>query len=108
MTSAMNAGQDGNVGIVQFNKLLDQRTNGKVKISLYEGTSGAPTDAWDMTKNNAVRFTFTVLICVTWARMPILAMVGLPLEYPSSRAVWIAANEWLKAGYLKELTTRQF
>ena len=103
MTSAMNAGQDGNVGIVQFNKLLDQRTNGKVKISLYEGTLGAPTDAWDMTKNNAVQFTFTSDL-YNVGRMPILSMVGLPMAIPSSRAVWLTANEWLKAGYLKELT----
>src|SRR5512145_24700 len=59
MTSAMNAGQDGNKSIVEFVRLLDQRTKGKVKINLYEGTLGAPTDAWDMVKNNAVQFTFT-------------------------------------------------
>jgi TRAP-type C4-dicarboxylate transport system substrate-binding protein len=103
MTSAMNAGTDGNKGIVEFIKLLDQRTKGKVKINLYEGTLGAPTDAWDMVKNNAVQFTFTSDL-YNVGRMPILAMVGLPLEYPSSRAVWLTANEWLKAGYLKELT----
>lgn len=103
MTSAMNAGTDGNKGIVNFVKLLDQRTKGKVKINLYEGTLGAPTDAWDMVKNNAVQFTFTSDL-YNVSRMPILGMVGLPLEYPSARAVWMTANEWLKAGYLKELT----
>ena len=103
MTSAMAAGQDGNKGIVEFVKLLEQRTNGKVKISLYESTLGAPTDAWDMLKNNAVQFTFTSDL-YNVGRMPILALVGLPLEYPDSRAVWLVENEWLKAGYLKELT----
>jgi TRAP-type transport system periplasmic protein len=103
MTSAMSAGQDGNKGIVEFVKLLDQRTKGKVKISLYESTLGAPTDAWDMVKNNAVQFTFTSDL-YNGARMPILGMVGLPMELPSQRAVLLTANEWLKAGYLKELT----
>jgi TRAP-type C4-dicarboxylate transport system substrate-binding protein len=103
MTSAMNAGQDGNKGIVEFVKLLDQRTKGKVKINLYEGTLGAPTDAWDMVKNNAVQFTFTSDL-YNAARMPILGMVGLPMELPSQKAVLITANEWLKAGQLKELT----
>jgi TRAP-type C4-dicarboxylate transport system substrate-binding protein len=103
MTSAMNAGQDGNKGIVEFVRLLDQRTKGKVKISLYEGTLGAPTDAWDMVKNNAVQFTFTSDL-YNAARMPILGMVGLPMELPSQKAVLLTANEWLKVGYLKELT----
>ena len=103
MTSAMAAGQDGNKGIVEFVKLLEQRTNGKVKIALYESTLGAPTDAWDMLKGNAVQFTFTSDL-YNVGRMPILALVGLPLEYPDSRAVWLVENEWLKAGYLKELT----
>ncbi len=103
MTSAMNAGQDVNKGIVEFVRLLDQRTKGKVKISLYEGTLGAPTDAWDMVKNNAVQFTFTSDL-YNAARMPILGMVGLPMEFPSQKAVLITANEWLKAGQLKELT----
>jgi TRAP-type C4-dicarboxylate transport system substrate-binding protein len=103
MTSAMSTGQDGNKSIVEFVRLMDQRTKGKVKISLYEGTLGAPTDAWDMVKNNAVQFTFTSDL-YTAARMPILGMVGLPMEYPSQRAVLMTANEWLKAGYLKELT----
>ena len=103
MTSAMNAGQDGNKGIVEFVRLLDQRTKGKVKISLYEGTLGAPTDAWDMLKNNAVQFTFTSDL-YNAARMPILGMVGLPMELPSQKAVLATVNEWLKAGQLKELT----
>ncbi|HEX2965537.1 MAG TPA: TRAP transporter substrate-binding protein DctP, partial [Syntrophorhabdaceae bacterium] len=76
---------------------------GKVKISLYEGTLGAPADAWDMVKNNAVQFTFTS-DANNAGRMPILAMASLPLTYPSTKALWLTANEWLKAGYLKELT----
>jgi TRAP-type C4-dicarboxylate transport system substrate-binding protein len=103
MTSAMATGQDGNRGIVEFVKLLEQRTNGKVKIALYEATLGAPTDAWDMLKANAVQFTFTSDL-YNVGRMPILALDGLPLEYPDSRAIWLVENEWLKAGYLKELT----
>ncbi|HEX2966213.1 MAG TPA: TRAP transporter substrate-binding protein DctP [Syntrophorhabdaceae bacterium] len=103
MTSAMSTGQDGNKSIVEFVKLLEQRTKGKVKISLYEGTLGSPTDAWDMVKNNAVQFTFTSDL-YNAARMPILGMVGLPMEYPSQRAVLLTTNEWLKQGYLKELT----
>jgi TRAP-type C4-dicarboxylate transport system substrate-binding protein len=103
MTSSFSAGQDGNKGVLQFIKMLDQRTKGKVKITLYEATLGSPTDAWDMVKGNAVQLTITGDL-YNVGRIPILTMVGLPLEYPSSKAVWVTANEWLKAGYLKELT----
>ncbi len=105
MTSAMNAGQDGNKSIVEFVRLLDQRTKGKVKISLYEGTLGAPTDAWDMVKNNAVQFTFTSDL-YNAARMPILGMVGLPMELPSQKAV-LANRERMAKGGPVEGTDRQ-
>ena len=103
MTSGLMSGQNAHEGLIRFVKLMDERTNGKVKITLYEGTLGAPTDHWDMVKNNAVQFTFTS-DSSNAARIPILNMVSLPLTYPNTRAVWLTANEWLKAGYLKELT----
>src|SRR4030042_2097995 len=56
-----------------------------------------------MVKANGCQFTFTSDL-YNVGRMPILALVGLPLEYPDSRAIWLVENEWLKAGYLKELT----
>jgi TRAP-type C4-dicarboxylate transport system substrate-binding protein len=103
MASGLMPGQNAHEGLIRFVKMMDERTNGKVKITLYEGTLGAPTDHWDMVKNNAVQFTFTS-DSSNAARIPILNMVSLPLTYPNTRAVWLAANEWLKAGYLKELT----
>lgn len=103
MISPMTTGQVTNRGLVELIKVLDQRTKGKVKITFYEGTLGAPTDAWDMTKNNAVQFAFTSDMYNT-GRMPILSMVGLPMELPDAKSGWLTANEWLNAGYLKELT----
>jgi TRAP-type C4-dicarboxylate transport system substrate-binding protein len=103
MTSVFTSGMDVEKGITEFIKTIDQRTKGKAKITLYETTLGAPTDHWDMTKSNAIQFAFTV-DQYNMSRIPILTMVGLPMEYPNSRAVWLTANEWLKAGYLKELT----
>jgi TRAP-type C4-dicarboxylate transport system substrate-binding protein len=103
LVSPMSAGQNTNIGIVEFAKQLEQRTGGKVKITLYESTLGAPTDHWDMTKNNAVQFAFTSDM-YNASRMPILSMIGLPTEVPEAKDAWVTANEWLKAGYLKELT----
>jgi TRAP-type transport system periplasmic protein len=103
LVSPMAAGQNTDIGIVEFAKQLEQRTAGKVKITLYESTLGAPTDHWDMAKNNAVQFAFTSDMYNT-GRMPILSMMGLPMEVPDAKDAWTIANEWLKAGYLKELT----
>ena len=103
LVSPMAAGQNTNIGIVEFAKQLEQRTGGKVKITLFESTLGAPGDHWDMAKNNAVQFAFTSDMYNT-GRMPILSMLGLPMEAPDSKDAWTIANEWLKAGYLKELT----
>ena len=50
LVSPMAAGQNTNIGIVEFAKQLEQRTGGKVKITLYESTLGAPADHWDMAK----------------------------------------------------------
>jgi TRAP-type C4-dicarboxylate transport system substrate-binding protein len=103
LVSPMAAGQNTNIGIVEFAKQLDQRTGGKVKITMYESTLGAPGDHWDMAKNNAVQFAFTSDM-YNASRMPILSMIGLPMEVPDAKDAWTTANEWLKAGYLKELT----
>ncbi len=103
LVSPMSAGQNTDIGIVEFAKQIEQRTGGKVKITLYEGTLGAPTDHWDMAKNNAVQFAFTSDMYNT-GRMPILSMLGLPMEVPDAKDAWTVANEWHKAGYLKELT----
>jgi TRAP-type C4-dicarboxylate transport system substrate-binding protein len=103
LVSPMAAGQNTNIGIVEFAKQLEQRTGGKVKITMYESTLGAPTDHWDMAKNNAVQFAFTSDM-YNASRLPILSMIGLPMEVPDAKDAWVMANEWLKAGYLKELT----
>jgi TRAP-type C4-dicarboxylate transport system substrate-binding protein len=103
LASPMSAGQNTNIGIVEFAKQLEQRTGGKVKITLFESTLGAPADHWDMTKNNAVQFAFTSDM-YNAGRMPILSLLGLPMEVPDAKDAWVTANEWLKAGYLKELT----
>lgn len=103
MVSPMAAGQITNRGAVEFIKTIEQRTKGKVRIVFYEGTLGTPSDAWELAKNNAVQFAFTS-DAYNVGRTPILAMVGLPMQFPDAKAVWLTANEWLRAGYLRELT----
>ncbi|HEX2965167.1 MAG TPA: hypothetical protein VHO84_05255, partial [Syntrophorhabdaceae bacterium] len=87
LVSPMSAGQNTDKGIVEFAKQLEQRTGGKVKIAMYEGTLGAPGDHWDMARNNAVQFAFTSDMYNT-GRMPILSMLGLPMEVPDAKDAW--------------------
>jgi TRAP-type C4-dicarboxylate transport system substrate-binding protein len=103
MSSPLPGGHKGNIPYVEFAKLVEQRTSGKVKITFYEGTLGAPGDIWDMVKNNAIQFACTI-DAHNAGRVPITTMVSLPFEVPSTKAAAFVANEWLKAGYLKELT----
>jgi TRAP-type C4-dicarboxylate transport system substrate-binding protein len=103
MTSPMPAGNIQNRSIIDFAKTLEQRTNGAVKITIYESTLGAPTDQWDMVKTNTIQFAYTH-DGYNAGRMPVYFLFGLPFELTDMNAVFNVANDWLKAGYLKELT----
>lgn len=103
MTSFFPSGMAMNRPIVEFARTLEQRTNGAVKITLYEGTLGAPGDHWDMLKRNAIQIAYTGE-ANNPGRLPVLGLTNLPFEFPDLSLEGTVANEWLKAGYLKELT----
>jgi TRAP-type C4-dicarboxylate transport system substrate-binding protein len=103
MTSFFPSGMAMNRPIVEFARTLEQRTNGAIKITLYEGTLGAPGDHWDMLKRNAIQIAYTGE-ANNPGRLPVLGLTNLPFEFPDLSLEGIVANEWLKAGYLKELT----
>lgn len=103
MTSFFPTGMALNRPIVEFARTLEQRSNGAVKITLYEGTLGAPGDHWDMVKNNAIQIAYTGE-AHNPGRLPVLGLTNLPFEFPNIASQGLVANEWLKAGYLKELT----
>src|SRR4030043_1676612 len=58
MTAWFPAGHNENRHLIQFIEKMKQRTDGAVKITIYESTLGAPTDHWDMLKTNAVQLAF--------------------------------------------------
>jgi len=103
MTSTFPAGHSTNRHLAEFAKALGERTNGAVKITFYEGTLGAPNDQWDMLKTNAIQFTY-VAEAYSVGRMPIGSLFNMPFEVPNVATCHAVANEWLKAGYMKELT----
>lgn len=103
MTSFFPSGMAMNRPIVEFVRTLEQRSNGLIKITLYEGTLGAPGDHWDMLKRNAIQIAYTGE-ANNPGRLPVLGLTNLPFEFPDLSLEGSVANEWLKAGYLRELT----
>lgn len=103
LVSPMPPGAFANRQVSDFAKTLEQRTDGRIKITLFEGTLGAPGDAWDMTKNNTAQLFWTTN-AYNLNRMPVTNMIELPFELTSDKVTSVIAHEWLKAGYLKEIT----
>jgi TRAP-type C4-dicarboxylate transport system substrate-binding protein len=103
MTSFFPSGMAMNRPIVEFARTLEQHSNGVIKITLYEGTLGAPGDHWDMLKRNAIQIAYTGE-ANNPGRLPVLGLTNLPFEFSDLSLEGAVANEWLKEGYLKELT----
>jgi TRAP-type C4-dicarboxylate transport system substrate-binding protein len=103
MTAWFPAGHDDNKQLVQFIDTLNKRTNGGVKVTLYESTLGSPNDHWDMVKNNATQLAF-LAEGYSVGRMPVSTMFSLPFEFTNMEDMYKVYAEWMKAGYVKELT----
>jgi TRAP-type C4-dicarboxylate transport system substrate-binding protein len=103
MTAWFPTGHDDNKQLVQFIDMLNKRTNGGVKIALYESTLGSPNDHWDMVKNNATQLAF-LAEGYSVGRMPVSTLISLPFEFTNMPDMYKVYAEWMKAGYLKELT----
>jgi TRAP-type transport system periplasmic protein len=103
MTAWFPTGHDDNKQLIQFIDTLNKRTNGGVKVALYEGTLGSPNDHWDMVKNNATQLAF-LAEGYSVGRMPVSTMFSLPFEFTNMEDMYKVYAEWMKAGYVKELT----
>ena len=103
MTSTFPAGHHENTILKRFIDIMNTRTDGKVKIALFEATLGAPTDQWDMLKNNAIQIAYLGEAYNT-GRMPISSILNLPFEVSDMASTALVYEEWAKAGYLREVT----
>jgi TRAP-type C4-dicarboxylate transport system substrate-binding protein len=103
MVTEFPSGHSQNVALKQFIDTIKERTDGKVRISLYEGTLGAPKDYWEMVKGNAVQFAY-LTDSAHASRMPIIDLLQLPFEIKDLEDITNVTNEWAKAGYMKEVT----
>jgi TRAP-type C4-dicarboxylate transport system substrate-binding protein len=103
MTAWFPAGHNENRHLIQFIDTMKQRTDGKVNITIYEGTLGAPGDHWDMLKGNATQLAF-LAEGYSVGRMPVGTLFNLPFEFTNYEDMYRIYGEWMKAGYLKEMT----
>jgi TRAP-type C4-dicarboxylate transport system substrate-binding protein len=103
MTAWFPAGHNENRHLIQFIDKMKQSTDGKVKITIYESTLGAPTDHWDMLKGNVIQFAF-LAEGYSIGRMPVGTLYNLPFEFTNYNDMFRIYNEWMKAGYLREMT----
>lgn len=103
MVTALPAGHHNNWVPVQFAEILEKRTGGKVKITVYQGTLGTPNDQWEMLNGNAVQLA-SLADAYNIPRMPIISMLGLPFAVGGFKNTVAVIDEWNKAGLLKEIT----
>jgi TRAP-type C4-dicarboxylate transport system substrate-binding protein len=104
LASPLSSTIRGNKPVQLFAKKLEERTNGAVKITLYEGTlSAARNEFWDMAKSNTVQIVYTAEPHNP-GRLPVTSLINLPFEIPDLKAASLVLDAWLEAGYLKELT----
>jgi TRAP-type transport system periplasmic protein len=103
MTSTFPKGMSKNKPLLEFISALRERTEGKVKITIYEGTLGAPADQWDMVKDNTIQISL-LADGYNPGRMPVTSLFYLPFELSDMESIARIYEDWFKAGYLRELT----
>lgn len=103
ITSNFSAGHTMNEPLVEWAKQVQQKSNGAIKVTLYENTLGKPTDFWDMVKSGSTQGSY-IAEATNASRMPISCLVNMPFEVPSLVACDQVMKAFLKAGYLKEIT----
>ena len=79
MSTPFPPGDTANMGSDKFAKMVEDDSNGKVKITYYAGSLGSPKDAWDMVKSGTIQFTWTGDL-YNPGRMPICAKIGLNIH----------------------------
>lgn len=103
IVSFLRAGKTFNQEIKKFAEIVTKETAGAVEFTIYEGTLGAPTDGWEMTKKNVTQFFYTGN-SFNANRLPVMNIVDLPFEFTDPMSVKLVVDAWMKAGYLREVT----
>lgn len=82
-------------------KMVEERTNGKLKIKLYAGGAlGKPQDQYDMAARGTADITWGIL-AYTPGRFPLVSVMELPFMSPSATTGSRMVSRLLESGYLK-------
>ncbi|MBN2063002.1 MAG: TRAP transporter substrate-binding protein DctP [Deltaproteobacteria bacterium] len=103
MTSFDNAGGFINTLPKKFIEVLNERTNGAVKITLFENTLGKPQDHWEMLEKGATHLAY-LSEGHNLGRVPVGTLLNLPFEISEMSLIYDLCSEWLEAGCFRELT----
>ena len=82
VVSGLPKGHAGNRDMVSWTKTLEERTGGRVKSELYEGTLGSPPEFYDMIKNGVID---VMSMGDAWApgQFPGMDVNYFPFTYPN-------------------------
>ncbi|HEX2964179.1 MAG TPA: TRAP transporter substrate-binding protein DctP [Syntrophorhabdaceae bacterium] len=103
MVLARPSGAVPNIPFIEFANEVQKRSNGRIKITVYEATLGAPADFWDMVKNNVVQLAVNGE-GYSPGRMPLTTVIGLPFEVQGHQLCDKILARLLASGKLTELT----
>jgi len=100
--TAHTSGHPMNAPDLEWIKRVEERTGGRVKVTVFLGTMGKVTDLYDMVLGGVVDVTH---IGSGWAggRMPLSEAVDLPFEVLNMEAAGKVMEELFSQGLLKEL-----
>lgn len=103
MVLARPSGAVPNIPFIEFANDVQKRSNGRIKITVYEATLGSPGDFWDMTKNNVVQLAVNGE-GYSPGRMPLTTVIGLPFEVEGYTLCDKILTRLFTSGRLTELT----
>jgi TRAP-type C4-dicarboxylate transport system substrate-binding protein len=95
-------GNPRNISDLEWAKRLEEQTDGRVKVTIYQGTMGKPTELMDLVRDG-VADVVHMASGFAGGRMPISEVVDLPFEAPNMRAGGRVLEELYSQGLLKEL-----
>jgi TRAP-type transport system periplasmic protein len=103
MVLARPSGAIPNIPFIEFANEVQKRSNGRIKITAYEATLGAPGDFWDMVKNNVVQLAVNGE-GYSPGRMPLTTVIGLPFEIQGAQLCDSILTKLFSSGKLPELS----
>lgn len=100
--SGFPPGNARNISDMAWAKLVEERTNGRVKVTYYQGTMGKPTELMDLVWDG-VADVVNIATGFSRGRLPLCEAPDLPFETPDMMTAAKVLEELYAQGLLKEL-----